>query len=127
MQSKVTRPVALVFIMVYTLVISLIHLVGGVGPVFKGANNALALILGLLYLFMGMGGFAAVPGLWMMHAWANLLTRVIFCISIPIGIFAMLKLGSGANNIIQLMNIGLEIWIVWYLMRAPTKALFVRN
>ncbi|MGD9214260.1 MAG: hypothetical protein PVJ84_05585 [Desulfobacteraceae bacterium] len=124
MQQKVQRPVPLVFIMVFTVITSLTYMFGSIGPVFKGAPNYLTLLLGLLYLFMGIGGVAAVVGLWMLIPWANLLTRIIYIISIPIGILAMLLDSRSSNVVVQLFNIGLDVWIVWYLMRAQTKALF---
>lgn len=126
MQKKANRPVPLVFIMVFTVMISLTHLFGGIGPVFKGAANTTILLLGLLYLLMGISGLAAAAGLWMLMPWANLLTRVIYIISIPIGISALLLDSRSGNVVVQLFNIGLDVWIVWYLMRAETKALFKR-
>jgi hypothetical protein len=127
MQSKAKRPVPLVFIMLFTAMISLTQLWGGIGPVFKGAANSLVLFLGLLYILMGIGGFAAVIGLWMYLSWANLLTRIIYIISIPIGIAAMIMDRSGSNVVLQLFNICLDIWIVWYLMQPQTKALFTHG
>ena len=122
MSQNVKRPVPLVFIMIFTVMISLTHLLGGYGPVFKGAANSLILGLGLLYFFMGLAGIVAVAGLWLLLSWANLLTRVIYMISIPIGIAAMLFDPKGGNVIIQLFNIGLNVWIIWYLMRADIRA-----
>ena len=127
MQQKAKRPVPLVFIMIFTVMISLTHLLGSIGPVFKGAANFVILSLGLLYLFMGIGGFAAAAGLWMLLPWASLLTRIIYLVSIPIGIFAMLLDSRSGNVVIQLFNIGLDVWIVWYLMRADTRALFTTS
>lgn len=124
MQQKAKRPVPLVFIMVFTVITSLTYTFGSFGPVFKGAANFPALLLGLLYLFMGLSGLAAVVGLWMLIPWANLLTRIIYIISIPIGLLAMFLDSRSGNVVVQLFNIGLDVWIVWYLMRAQTKALF---
>ncbi len=127
MQSKVKRPVALTFIMLFTVMISATQLWGGIVPVYRGAANSLVLIVGLLYVAMGIGGFAAVIGLWLYLPWSNLLTRTIYIISIPIGLFAMYLDRSGSNVITQFFNIGLDVWIIWYLMRPPTKALFSRG
>jgi hypothetical protein len=124
MQQKASRPVPLVFIMVFTVMISLTHLFGSIGPLFKGAANTPILLLGLLYFVMGIGGLAAVVGLWMLIPWANVLTRMIYIISIPIGMLAMSLDSRSSNVVVQLFNIGLDVWIVWYLMRAETKALF---
>ncbi|MEJ2158138.1 MAG: hypothetical protein P8X96_22650 [Desulfobacteraceae bacterium] len=124
MQPKVKRPVPLIFIMFFTVMISLTHLLGGIGPVFKGGANMLVLCLGLLYIMMGISGFVAVIGLWMFLPWANLLTRIIYLISIPLGISAMLLDSRGGNLVMQLFNIGLDLWIIWYLMQPRTKILF---
>ncbi len=122
--KKVKRPVPLIFIMIFTAMISLTQLVGGIGPVSKGAPNLLVLYLALLYVLMGFGGWAAVIGLWMLQPWASLLTRIIYLISIPMGIFAMALDSRGINLLLQMANIGLDVWIVWYLTRPATKALF---
>jgi uncharacterized membrane protein (DUF2068 family) len=126
MQSKAKRPVPLVFIMLFTAMISATQLWGGFVPVYRGAANSLVLIVGLLYVAMGVGGFAAVIGLWLYQSWANLLTRIIYIISIPIGLFAMYMDRSGSNVAMQLLNIVLDVWIIWYLMRPQTKALFTQ-
>ncbi len=127
MQQKVKRPVPLIFIMFFTVMISLTHLLGGIGPVFKGGANMLVLCLGLLYIMMGISGFVAVIGLWMFLPWANLLTRIIYLISIPLGIFAMLLDSRGGNLVMQFFNIGLDLWIIWYLMQRQTKTLFTHH
>ncbi len=124
MQQKEKLPVPLVFIMIYTVVISLVHLLGGYGPVFKGAADNRVLMLGLLFFSMGVAGFPAVYGLWRKMPWANLVTRIIYLISIPIGVFAMLTDSKSGNIVIQVFNIGLNVWVIWYLMRPDIKVLF---
>jgi hypothetical protein len=127
MQSKVKRPVPLAFIMLFTVMISATQLWGGIVPVSRGAANSLVLFVGLLYVTMGIGGFVAVLGIWLYRPWSNLLTRIIYIISIPIGLFAMYMDRNGSNLVMQLVNIGLDVWIVWYLMQPQTKALFSRH
>jgi uncharacterized membrane protein (DUF2068 family) len=124
MQEKAKRPVPIVFIMLFTVMISITQLWGGIILVSRGAVYSQAFFVGLLYVVMGIGGFAAVFGLWMNLPWANLLTRIIYIVSIPIGLYDMFTDMRGANVAQQLFNIGLDVWIVWYLMRPQTKALF---
>jgi hypothetical protein len=126
MQAKAKRPVALTFIMLFTVMISATQLWGGIVPVYKGAANSLVLGVGLLYVVLGVAGFAAVLGLWLYLSWSNLLTRIIYIVSIPIGLFAMYLDRSGSNLAQQIFNLGLDVWIIWYLMRPQTKALFTQ-
>jgi phosphoglycerol transferase MdoB-like AlkP superfamily enzyme len=98
-----------------------------IGPVFNGTANQAAVYLGLLYIVTGIGGLVAIVGLWMYRSWANLLTRIFCLVSILLGLLALSKNTSGTNLLMQIFTIGLNIWIIWYLMRPQTKALFTHG
>jgi glycerol uptake facilitator-like aquaporin len=63
----------------------------------------------------------------MYRSWANLLIRIFCLVSIVLGLLALSKNTSGTNLLMQIFTIGLNIWIIWYLMRPQTKALFSRG
>jgi hypothetical protein len=131
MQSKAKRPVVLIFIIYFTALTSVTSLLVSIGPVFNGvanqAANQPAFYLGLLYIVTGIGGLVAIVGLWMYRSWANLLIRIFCLVSIVLGLLALSKNTSGTNLLMQIFTIGLNIWIIWYLMRPQTKALFSRG
>ncbi|NNF98431.1 MAG: DUF2127 domain-containing protein [Desulfobacteraceae bacterium] len=118
------KPSALILIILFTVVISITNIIGGSGPVSAGSGNPTVFLLGILFLFLGTTGIYASYGLWKLKMWANRVTRIIYLISIPIGVFAFLLDSRATNIVIQLANIGIDVWIIWYLMTPGTKRLF---
>lgn len=83
-----------------------------------------ALILGFALLLVGVLEFAATYGLWVLISWGYSLARVIYIVSIPLGVVVLLSDRTAGNVILQLVGITLAVWILVYLSKPEIKGLF---
>ncbi len=88
------------------------------------AEAGVGAIFAFILLLLGVLCATAAYGLWALLLWGYSLTRVIYIISIPLGFVALLADRTGGNVFLQLVGIGLAIWILTYLAKPEIKRLF---
>ena len=114
---------------VYTGISAIISALGGAGLMFVAVSpqvtpQSAASILGFALLLVGVLAFAATYGLWVLVSWGYTLARLIYIVSIPLGLFAVLADRTTENIILQLVGVALAVWILVYLAKPEIKGLF---
>ena len=89
-----------------------------------GAIQQWAPILGFAFVLVGVTACAATYGLWVLALWGHSLTRILYIISIPLGVIVLASNRTPGNVILQLAGIGLAVWILDYLSKPKIEGLF---
>ena len=123
------KPLGLILVAVYTGISAVINALGGAGLMFAAASPEVthqwwAPILGFALLLVGVLAFAATYGLWVLVSWGYSLSRLIYIVSIPLGLVALLADRTAGNVILQLVGVALAVWILVYLAKPEIKGLF---
>jgi len=127
-QTK-AKPLGLILTSIYTAISAILSILTGAGLLFAGgAAGGLAPqwlpIFAFAILLFGVVASAAAYGLWGLVPWGHSLARVIYIVSIPLGLLAMLPDRTMGNVILQLVGIALAVWILMYLAKPEIKNLF---
>lgn len=120
------KPLGIILVGIYTGINGLLSVLTGVGLMFAGAviSHAWAPIFGFAMLLFGVMAFAAVYGIWTLAPWGHSLGRIIYSVSIPLGLVALLMDRAMGNIVLQAVGIALAIWILIYLTKPEIKSLF---
>jgi uncharacterized membrane protein (DUF2068 family) len=118
------KPLGIVLIAIYTGLSALLALAGGVPAMFLAQAVPQAAFLSILLIAFGVLGGATTYGLWTMEKWGYKLTKILYVISIPLGVVMLFYDRSAGNVIMQLVGITIAVWILVYLFKPETKALF---
>lgn len=120
------KPLGVILVGIYTGISALLSVLAGAGIMFAGAaaSHGWAPILGFALLLFGVVAFAAAYGLWTLVSWGHSLGRVIYFVSIPLGLVALLADRTAGNVILQLVGVALAVWILVYLAKPEIKGLF---
>lgn len=96
----------------------------GIMDVRGAASNEWAPILGFAMFLTGVVACAATYGLWALVSWGHSLGRVIYLVSIPLGLISLLADRTTGNVIVQVVSIALDVWILLYLAKPEVKGRF---
>ena len=123
------KPLGLTLVAVYTGISAVLSALGGAGLLFAATSPGVthqwwAPILGFALLLVGVLAFAVTYGLWVLVSWGHSLARLIYIVSVPLGLFALLADRTAGNVILQLVGVALAIWILVYLAKPEIKGLF---
>ena len=123
------KPLGLILLAAYTGISAVLSALGGAGLMFAAASPEVTHqwwvpILGFALLLVGVLAFAATYGLWVLVSWGYSLARLIYIVSIPLGLVALLADRTAGNVILQLVGVALAVWILVYLAKPEIKGLF---
>jgi uncharacterized membrane protein (DUF2068 family) len=121
---RTNKPVGIVLIAIYTGFNSLLALAAGVPAMFLGQVVTQAAFLAILLVAVGVLGGATTYGLWTLEEWGYKLARLLYAVSIPLGVVLLFYDRSAGNVLMQLAGIAINVWILVYLSKPETKALF---
>ena len=130
MMQKPQRPTGIGVLAILTLIVGVFTLLGGgfiaaVGgssilvSYGYGAYSGLVTVFGVVLVLLGIVALVDGWGLWSGKGWAWTLAVVLSILSI---IFSLLGLLSGAGP--NIVNLIIDVLILWYLWRPHVKAFF---
>lgn len=118
------KPLGIVLITIYTGFGALLALCMGVPAMFLGQAVTQAAFLSIVLIAFGVLAGATTYGLWTLEEWGYKLAKILYVISIPLGVVALLSDRSTGNVVMQVVGIAIAVWILVYLFKPETKALF---
>jgi uncharacterized membrane protein (DUF2068 family) len=93
----------------------------GLSAAFNYNLAMFCLVLGLLLLVLSYG-------LWSWKPWGYNLARIVYLISIPLGIWYMLVIPKTVQVIVpQIIGLGLDIWVLLYLFKPRVRELYLKE
>ena len=130
-ESANKKPIGIVMIAIYTGFGGVLSFGVGVWAMFLGEFAAVAgirgvVVAGMSILMMAYGvlALAAIYGLWTLQNWGHKLVKILYIVSIPIGLAVLVSDTSPRNVIMQIFGIAIAVWILVYLYKPETKSLF---
>jgi len=120
------KPLSLVLIVIYTVIVGILGVIAGVLGLVAGELVSIDVaITSILLLPVGVLLLAAAYGLWTKQKWGLTLARGIYLVSLVLDIASVLISGiSTTSELFSVVEIILEILVIIYLFRPETQALF---
>lgn len=104
-------------------IIAVLAVLGGIGSILLGfivlIIPILGIILGGIFVIIGLSYFAVAYGLWKGFNWAWILTILVSALGIVVGL-ASIMIGIGGSLVFIIVN----VIIVYYLFRPDVKTYF---
>jgi hypothetical protein len=130
MSNKKTTGITLIAI--YSAFSGLLILLGGAGILVVSSMPDLPVwitFLGLVSIVLGVFLLAAVYGLWTLQEWGRNMVIWLYIISIPLGIASIFPIYPGSemtigNTVLQLIDIGVAVLVIWYVSKQSVRALY---
>lgn len=135
MYQRNLKPLGLILIIIYSAMAALMSFFGGGLVLIASAIPGIPLwvpAFGLISILVAVFLMAAVYGLWTLQEWGFRFALIIYCISIPLGVVAIFPLLPGAqfsigNTLFQLLGVGIDVFVLWYLTGPNVALLRVYN
>lgn len=132
MNQRDKKPFGIVLIAIYSILSALMFLFTGFAFLLASTIPDVPIWAHLISFVCGIMGIlllASVYGLWSLQAWGWKLTFWLYVASIPLGILSIFPIWPGTeltagNIIMQAVGIGLDIVVILYLLKEPTKDLY---
>lgn len=119
------KPIGIVLIAIYTGFSALLSLGMGIPAMFLGQFAAEAALISIFLITFGVLALATTYGLWTLEDWGYKLAKIVYMISIPLGVVALASDTSTGNIVMQIIGIAVAAWILFYLFKPEIKSLYV--
>lgn|SRR5688572_27845893 len=104
-------------------IIALLAVLGGIGSILLGFIGLiipiLGIILGGIFVIIGLSYFVVAYGLWNGRSWAWILTILISALGIVVGLVSIM-IGTGGSLLFIIVN----VIIIYYLFKPDVKTYF---
>ena len=111
------KPIGIVMIAIYTGFGAVLSLGMGIPAMFIGQFAAKAAIVSIFLVAYGVLALAAAYGLWTLQDWGYKLAKIVYIVSIPLGLVALVSDTSAGNVVMQIIGIAVAVWILVYLFK----------
>ena len=118
------KPLGIVLIAVYSAFSGVLFLLFGAVTMFAAQVSAWFSLLASALMVVGALLIASCYGLWTLQPWGLKTARAIYAVSIPLGFVAMLPDRTAGNIVLQLIGIGIDVWVLVYLAKSTTKSIY---
>src|SRR5688500_11785197 len=129
--STKSKPAGIVLIAIWSAVCGLASVPIGCSLSFlAGVPEAAALsVVGMLICALGVLFLASVYGLWTLQPWGRTFSWWLYLACIPLGLAAIFPMFPGqqmsvGNTLLQLLGIGIDVAVLFYLAKPTVRALF---